>query len=195
MAGVGQSPTGAAANRADRIADGRRDHSGLSLDEKALQWFDTSAYSVPAFVDASATRPTRQFGTAGIGTVVGPSFFTFDAIAQKNFHVAERYKLQVRVEVFNPFNAVMLGNPDMNASSPNFGRIRTSNPNTHNDSWVAGDEDGKTYLEQHLRHDQPERWQPLFVTGDPLWTSYTVSARVRPLSLAESAGIVFRYHT
>jgi rhamnogalacturonan endolyase len=69
------------------------------------------------------------------------------------------------------------------------------NPITHNDSWVAGDEDGKTYLEQHLLHDQPERWQPLFVTGDPLWNSYTVSARVRPLSLAESAGIVFRYHT
>lgn len=69
------------------------------------------------------------------------------------------------------------------------------NPITHNDSWVAGDEDGKTYLEQHLVHDQPERWQPLFVTGDPLWTSYTVSAKVRPLSLAESAGIVFRYHT
>jgi rhamnogalacturonan endolyase len=69
------------------------------------------------------------------------------------------------------------------------------NPITHNDSWVAGDEDGKTYLEQHLLHDQPERWQPLFVTGDPLWTSYTVSAKVRPLSLSESAGIVFRYHT
>jgi L-alanine-DL-glutamate epimerase-like enolase superfamily enzyme len=69
------------------------------------------------------------------------------------------------------------------------------NPITHNDSWVAGDEDGKTYLEQHLIHDQPERWQPLFVTGDPLWTSYTVTARVRPLSLAESAGLVFRYHT
>jgi rhamnogalacturonan endolyase len=69
------------------------------------------------------------------------------------------------------------------------------NPITHNDSWVAGDEDGKTYLEQHLVHDQPERWQPLFVTGDPRWTSYTVSAKVRPLSLAESAGIVFRYHT
>lgn len=69
------------------------------------------------------------------------------------------------------------------------------NPITHNDSWVAGDEDGKTYLEQHLIHDQAERWQPLLVTGDPLWTSYTVSAQVRPLSLAEAAGIVFRYHT
>lgn len=69
------------------------------------------------------------------------------------------------------------------------------NPITHNDSWVAGDEDGKTYLEQQLVHDQPDRWQPLFVTGDPLWTSYTVSARVKPLSLSQMAGIVFRYHT
>jgi hypothetical protein len=128
-AGVGQSPTGAAANRADRIADGALDHGGLSRGEKALKWFETSAYRVPAFVNASATRPTRQFGTAGIGTVVGPSFFTFDAIAQKNFYIAEKYKLQFRVEVFNPFNRVELGDPDVNASSPNFGRIRTSNPN------------------------------------------------------------------
>lgn len=69
------------------------------------------------------------------------------------------------------------------------------NPITHNDSWIAGDEDGKAYIEQHLVHDQPDRWQPLFVTGDPLWTSYTVSAKVRPLSLSEMAGVVFRYHT
>jgi rhamnogalacturonan endolyase len=69
------------------------------------------------------------------------------------------------------------------------------NPITHNDSWVAGDEEGKTYVEQHLVHDQAERWQPLFVTGDPLWTSYTVSANVRPLSISDMAGVVFRYHT
>lgn len=69
------------------------------------------------------------------------------------------------------------------------------NPITHNDSWVAGDEEGKTYIEQHLLHYQPDRWQPLFVTGDPLLTSYTVSAKVRPLSLSQMAGLVFRYHT
>ncbi|MDZ4797292.1 MAG: hypothetical protein SGI92_03955 [Bryobacteraceae bacterium] len=69
------------------------------------------------------------------------------------------------------------------------------NPISHHDGWVAGDEDGKTYVEQHLIHDQPMRFQPLFVTGDPLWTSYTVSARVKPLSTSEMAGVVFRYHT
>ena len=128
-AGVGQSPTGASANRADRIADGNIDHSGLSRGEKALEWFETTAYRVPAFVNAAATRPTRQFGTAGIGTVIGPRFFTFDAIAQKNFSIAEKYKAQFRLEVFNPFNVPMLADPDVNASSPNFGRIRTSNLN------------------------------------------------------------------
>jgi len=69
------------------------------------------------------------------------------------------------------------------------------NPITHWDSWAAGDEDGKTYLEHHLAHDQPRRFQALFVTGDPLWTSYTVSVKVRALSFAEMAGVVFRYHT
>jgi hypothetical protein len=128
-AGVGQSPTGASGNRADRIADGNLDHSDLSRSEVIQQWFDTAAYRVPAFVNSAAARPTRQFGTAGIGTVTGPGFFTFDAILQKNVQIAERYKLQFRVEAFNPFNAVMLGDPDVNASSPNFGRIRTSNPN------------------------------------------------------------------
>lgn len=129
LAGVGQSPTGATGNRADRIADGKRDHNGLSRGDKAFQWFDTSAYRVPAFVNSSANRPTRQFGTAASGSVYGPSFFTFDTTAQKNFYIAEHYKLQFRVEVFNPFNAVMLSDPDVNASSANFGRIRTSNPN------------------------------------------------------------------
>jgi hypothetical protein len=129
LAGVGQSPTGATGNRADWIADGKREHSGRSRGEKAFQWFDTSAYRVPGFVIASAPRPTRQFGIGGIGTVYGPSFFTFDTTAQKNFYISERYKLQFRVEVFNPFNVVMLAGPDVNASSPNFGRIRTSHVN------------------------------------------------------------------
>ena len=46
-AGVGQSPTGATANRADRVADGKRDHDGLSRGEKAFQWFDTSRLPGP----------------------------------------------------------------------------------------------------------------------------------------------------
>ncbi|MBI3280315.1 MAG: hypothetical protein HYZ57_10785 [Acidobacteria bacterium] len=69
------------------------------------------------------------------------------------------------------------------------------NPIVYQDAWVAGDENGRPYLEQHLVNDLSRLMSPLFVTGDPEWSGYTVSARVRPLSLANTAGIVFRYHT
>jgi hypothetical protein len=48
---------------------------------------------------------------------------------QKNITVGEAYRLQFRAELFNPFNTPMLGDPDTNVASANFGRIRTSNAN------------------------------------------------------------------
>jgi hypothetical protein len=128
VAGAGQTPTGAGTVRADRVADGRLDHS-RPRGENAFQWFDTTAYRLPDFVNAAAARPTRQFGTTGIGTVIGPSFFTYDMTAQKEFVMRERYNLQFRVEVFNPFNIPMLANPDVTVTSANFARIRASNAN------------------------------------------------------------------
>ena len=125
-ANTGQSPTGAATNRADRVKDGAISHSG-SRGENAFQWFDTTAYAVPALINASATRPTRQFGSAGIGTITGPSFFTYDMTLHKVFRIREHYNLQFRAEAYNPFNVPMLANPDTDALSANFGRIRTSN--------------------------------------------------------------------
>jgi hypothetical protein len=68
------------------------------------------------------------------------------------------------------------------------------NPIVHLDSWAAGDEDGRPYLEQHLTNDDL-RFTPLFVTGDPAWRDYRVEADVKPLSLTKQAGIVFRYRT
>jgi hypothetical protein len=124
----GQSPTGAAGNRADRIADGRIDQSGRSRGEKAFQWFETAAFRQPEFLDPRATRPTRMFGTSASGVLLGPSFFTYDITIQKAVAIKEKYRVQFRVELFNPFNAPMLGAPDTNVTSPNFGRIRTSNP-------------------------------------------------------------------
>ncbi|MBI3679533.1 MAG: hypothetical protein HY235_03975, partial [Acidobacteria bacterium] len=51
-----------------------------------------------------------------------------------------------------------------------------------------------SYLEQHIVVTDA-RYHPLFVTGDPEWSDYTVEARVRPLKREEIAGIVFRYRT
>ena len=65
----------------------------------------------------------------------------------------------------------------------------------HLDAWVAGDEDGKPYLEQHLAPDAPQFAFPIFLTGDSEWGGYAVEARVRPLAVNGMAGVVFRYHT
>jgi rhamnogalacturonan endolyase len=70
------------------------------------------------------------------------------------------------------------------------------NPIVHLDSWAAGDETGAgPYLEQHTINLEPDRVQPLFVTGDPEWRDYRVEVSVRPLILEKEAGLVFRYKT
>jgi hypothetical protein len=61
------------------------------------------------------------------------------------------------------------------------------------DAWVAGDEDGVPYLEQHLVNALPQLMSPLFVTGDPEWSDYTVEVKVKPLALGDFAGLAFRY--
>jgi hypothetical protein len=65
----------------------------------------------------------------------------------------------------------------------------------HLDAWLIGEEGGASYLEQHTVNDQAELLSPLFITGDPAWRDYTVEVKLRPLSLTETAGVVFRYHT
>lgn len=72
-----------------------------------------------------------------------------------------------------------------------------ANAIVHQDAWLAADEDGIPYVEQHLiaHTDRPGWFMPLFITGDPLWRSYTVEVQVRPLSFADQAGVVFRYRT
>jgi rhamnogalacturonan endolyase len=66
----------------------------------------------------------------------------------------------------------------------------------HMDAWLAGDEDAKPYLEQHLVKGGASQYTtPIFITGDPEWSDYTLEARVRPLSQSDWSGLVFRYRT
>jgi rhamnogalacturonan endolyase len=69
------------------------------------------------------------------------------------------------------------------------------NPIVHLDTWAAGDEAEGPYLEQHTVNLEPQRVQPLFVTGDPEWRDYRVEVSVRPLLLQQEAGLVVRYRT
>jgi hypothetical protein len=65
----------------------------------------------------------------------------------------------------------------------------------HDDAWIAGDEDGRPYLEQHTIHDMPYLWNPTMMVGDQEWSDYIVAVKVRPLLKADMAGVVFRYRT
>src|SRR5687767_15581280 len=65
----------------------------------------------------------------------------------------------------------------------------------HVDAWVVGDEDGRPYLEHHSVNSLAPIMNPIFLTGDAEWSDYTVEAGVKPLSLNDMAGLVFRYHT
>jgi hypothetical protein len=65
----------------------------------------------------------------------------------------------------------------------------------HDDAWIAGDEGGRPYLEQHTIHDMPGLWNPTMMVGDEEWSDYAVEVKVRPLLLADMAGVVFRYRT
>lgn len=127
VAGTGQSPTGAGTLRANRIASGTLSHSGQSRGQMAREWFDTSAYTVPSYVNPSVTSPARGFGTAGIGSVIGPSFSEYDMNLEKRLKISERFTLKLRVDAFDIFNVPMLGNPDTTVSDATFGQITSAN--------------------------------------------------------------------
>ena len=65
----------------------------------------------------------------------------------------------------------------------------------HQDAWVVSDENGKPYIEQQFDKTANMFTDALFITGDPEWSDYTVEVKVKPLSLEDTAGVVFRYHT
>ena len=66
---------------------------------------------------------------------------------------------------------------------------------SHLDAWVAGDENGIPYVEQQLDPSAHQFTDPILMTGDAEWDEYAVEVKVRPLSAANMAGVVFRYHT
>src|SRR5258706_5968034 len=66
-------------------------------------------------------------------------------------------------------------------------------PISHLDSWVVSDEQGKSYLEQKLDVGGSQWTPPLFITGDSEWSDYSVEVKVKPLAVAEIAGVGVRY--
>ncbi len=89
--------------------------------QSADQWFNLGAFSNVA---------AGQFGNVGRNILTGPSIWTLDFSAIKNFPMTERQRLQLRIESFNTLNHPALGSPVTNwggsspKPAPNFGQIR-----------------------------------------------------------------------
>jgi hypothetical protein len=99
---------------ADRLADGRLPHPNSG------RWFDQTAFATPP-----ADRP----GNAGYGVLDGPGVVTEDLALYRSFGIREGAKMQFRLEAYNAFNHVNLGDPVTDVDNWNFlGKILTSGP-------------------------------------------------------------------
>ncbi|MBI3470379.1 MAG: carboxypeptidase regulatory-like domain-containing protein, partial [Candidatus Solibacter usitatus] len=116
-------PIGVAVNTTNSFGGGQRPNrtgqsafSGGSAQSRLTQWFNTSAFSLPAsftFGNASRTLPdARSHGMANY------DFTTF-----KNTQITEKVGLQFRAEIFNLFNRVRFGYPGTALGNPQFGVI------------------------------------------------------------------------
>jgi hypothetical protein len=70
-----------------------------------------------------------------------------------------------------------------------------SNAINHLDAWLIDTEDGHPYLEEQLDSTSHQWTYPIFLTGDPEWSDYTVEVKVKPLNRVDAVGVAFRYHT
>jgi hypothetical protein len=81
------------------------------------QWFDTSAFLLPALY---------SFGNSPRNGVIGPGLEEFDFSLQKDIAVKEPVRLQFRAEAYNLFNHPNLNIPNRIAFTPNFGSISSA---------------------------------------------------------------------
>jgi hypothetical protein len=81
------------------------------------QWFDTSAFSLPALY---------TFGNAPRNALIGPGLEEFDFSLQKDIAVKEPVRLQFRAEAYNLLNHPNFNIPNRTAFTPNFGSISSA---------------------------------------------------------------------
>ncbi|MGH9627162.1 MAG: carboxypeptidase regulatory-like domain-containing protein [Bryobacteraceae bacterium] len=114
--GRDNSQTGVNQDRADLIGDPFLD-TGRPRNELIEGYFNADAFAVNA---------PGTFGTSGRNIMRGPGDVNVDIGVVKNFPVREGWRVQFRSEFFNALNRVNLGNPNTNATSPQFGRITSA---------------------------------------------------------------------
>jgi hypothetical protein len=89
------------------------------------QWFDTSCVPINPPIITSGTPQTLQntTGSAGRGTIFGPSTKRVDFTTTKNLRFGETIRLQLRWEMFNVFNWTSFRTISVNNTATNFGAV------------------------------------------------------------------------
>ncbi len=115
--GVDRNVDGVTGDRADIVGDPQLD-SGRPREELIEEWFETSAFAMPAL---------GADGTAGRNIIDGPGYRTVDLGLFRDIYFGGRTMLQLRLEATNLFNTVNLDQPGttLNATAT-FGKIRTA---------------------------------------------------------------------
>ena len=88
--------------------------------ETIEMYFDPTAFVIP--VDGTFGNTPRNF-------LIGPGSRNVDLSMFRTFVIRQNFRLQFRVEAFNAFNFVNLGNPGSNIGSPT--QDASSPPATH----------------------------------------------------------------
>ena len=80
------------------------------------RWFNTAVFK-------QATPFTPRTNPYQYERLTGPNYWNLDSTLSKNFHLTERFRLELRFEGYNLTNSVMPGNPILNVTSTQFGGI------------------------------------------------------------------------
>ena len=97
-------------------AAGREDDRGVLDNPTVSQWYDKTAYVLPA---------AGSQGTAGRNTLIGPGSKQVDFSLSKRFPIGAT-RLEFRWEIFNLFNTTNFGQPDGNINDVPAGIISTA---------------------------------------------------------------------
>ena len=95
----------------------RPNATGISthLDQRSVnQFFNTAAF---------AFQPLYTYGNAGRNTIQGPGIVELDMSLMKSFKITEERHVELRGEMFNVPNHPNFSLPDVNLSSPTYGRL------------------------------------------------------------------------
>jgi hypothetical protein len=94
-----------------------------------LHYFNTAAFvNSNAYFNCSGTGPDtcNDPGDAARNLLYGPGYINLDSSLFKSFQMAERYNLELRLEMFNSFNTPHFTNPDGDENDLGFGQINST---------------------------------------------------------------------